>query len=209
MTPLPSGRNAIESVPAVSAPELIVEAVTQSTGVQVRGDLVRVETQEDGSVAETPMTFSLTGSGQAYVGNAGWDGYEVEMSRDGDSVWFTANDAYVEALGRSELAGVCLSSHDPLVAQWQWLDGPEGVLAGLLGEAQLGAPTVDESGAEVLFSVVSGGAVVGSLQVSALGDPVPTLLEIDDPSGWGTVEFTEWGEVGTPEKTGCQREDSP
>ncbi|WP_084038669.1 hypothetical protein [Demequina sp. NBRC 110053] len=203
VTPLPAERNGIEVVPAAAVPAAILDAVAAQTSVEVTGALERTATQEDGSVERTPLAFTLSGSDVAYDATVTWDDATVALSRDGESWWLGADAPYADALGRPDSVDLCLAEDDPLRERWEWLDGADALLGTVLGEALLGGAEVSAGGAIVTFQVVAGGAVVGELDVSGVGDPVPLLLTVDDPSGSAEVEFSEWSAVADPSARGC------
>ncbi|WP_062303053.1 hypothetical protein [Demequina subtropica] len=205
-TPLPADRNAIEAVDAADAPEAILAAVRRQTSATVTGELERRTTGEDGAVARSAVALAWTGTDRDYEASVSWDGATVTLSRAGDDLWVEADARYARQVGRPALVeGQCLGPGDALREQWEWLDGPDAILATLLGTAQVGGVEVEDEVAT--FLVAAGGPVVGTLAVSAVGDPVPLRLEVEDPSGSADLSFGGWS-AGVPGARGCPADGS-
>lgn len=208
ITPLPAERNGIEEMPSATAEAAILAAIEAQTSVEIAGALERSATQEDGSVVRTPLTFAFSGAERAYSATVTWSGATVALSRHGDELWMEADAAAAQALERPDATGVCLPADDPLRAQWDWLDGPQAVIEALLADAALGGGDVDDSEQVATFQVVAGGAVVGTIEASAVGQPVPLRLELEDASGTASVEFIAWSATLEPAATGCDDVDT-
>ncbi|GIG54902.1 hypothetical protein [Demequina activiva] len=202
-TPLPAERNGIEEMPSATVEAAILTAVDAQTSAEVSGALVRSTTREDGTVTQSPFSFTFAGTERAFDASATWSGATVALSGAGEELWIAADPAAASALGRPDAAGLCLASDDPLRAQWAWLGSGRAIVETLLGDAELGGAEVDDTGQSVTFQVLAGGAVVGTVEVSATGQPVPSRIELEDPSGAATVEFSRWSAPPAPIASGC------
>jgi len=206
-TELPAGRNGIELLPLARVPGSVIDAMDRQTSVVVEGSLVRRLTSQDGRTTdETPLEFKVVGAERAFDAQVTFGDAEVVVSRAGDDVWVQGNEAYALAMGDPALvAGVCVGPQDRAFAPWVWLDGPQELLATLLGTAALGTPDIAGSGAQTtaVFPVGAGGPVVGSFTVAAAGEPLPVMIEVDDPSGRGAVTFADWSDAAVPTPLGC------
>lgn len=210
--PLPSGRNGVELIPVDVVTRSVLAAIDSQDSVVVRGSLVRRLTSQDGSVTvETPLAFTMVGTEHNFEAEVAFGDATVVVKRLGDDVWVQGNEVYATAMGApAVVSGVCVAPDDDAFAPWRWLDGPRAIVETLLGVAALGSPMVTGTGADALvqYPLGAGGPVVGSFSVAASGEPLPALIEVDDLSGVGVVEFAQWSAEGVGDSDGCGDLDS-
>lgn len=194
VTALPAGRNGIEAVDVAAAPVAMLDAVDRQATVVATGELDRKLTSQDGQTTSVEhLSFRLEGGQRSFDAHVTWGDFDIDLSRLGDEVWVRGNAAYAGAMGNAAIEqGVCVGPDSPEFAAWTWLDGPHALVAMLMGSAALGTAVIDEAAHQAVFPVGAGGPIVGSLTVALMGEPLPAILEVDDPSGSGRVAFSDW-----------------
>ncbi|OIH95393.1 hypothetical protein [Curtobacterium sp. MCBA15_001] len=200
------GRTALDDVLAAmrSEPVVVTGTVTElvpdpaaapGAGDTVPGRTVRIDWRG------TPTDSRL----QLTVGDV-----TVDARRRADDVWVTGNAAFVARSGLAQAARgrVCVAATSAAIRDLAPFTEPDDLLRSLLGTGSdvtlhPGAVTGSGSASRVQIVVADGSSPVGTLEVSAVGAPVPYAFRASDSTGTVDLTFTDWGkaqELGEPDR---------
>ncbi|GGK94068.1 hypothetical protein GCM10009769_10150 [Curtobacterium luteum] len=124
----------------------------------------------------------------------------LDARRRGDEVWVRGNRAFAERTGLDDATTgrVCVAAGSSALRTFAPFTTPEDLLQALLGaDADVtlhpGAVTGSGKAARAQVVVASGSSPVGSLEVSAVGQPLPYSLRAADGTGTVSLSFSSWG----------------
>lgn len=203
--PVDGNRNGIETVDGATALRDVLAAMRSepfaATGTVT--ELVPDPDAERGSDATVPgrtVRFDYRGTPTDSALRLTVGAVSLDARRQADDVWVTGNAGFVSRSGLDRAASgrVCLPAGSAALRTFEPFTTPEDLLQDLLGTGSavtLHPGAVTGSGADARAQVVlaSGASPVGSLVVSAVGEPVPYSLEAADTTGTVTMTFRSWG----------------
>lgn len=141
------------------------------------------------------MTIDFRGTATAFSARLTAGDVEVTAVVSAEGSRVRGNAAFVrQNPGRVADAVVCSVGLDPVLDAWGPVLDPTAFVTSLLDGAGVAAnpPTGDAETIEVVTG--EEGSVVGVLTVDRHGPPLPRSFVAADPSGEGSLQFTEWGE---------------
>lgn len=204
--PLDGDRNGIETVDGTTALRDVLRAVRDSSVIAsgTVTELVPDPAARQGSGDTVPgrtVRFAYRGvpadsSLQLTVGDV-----TLDARRRGDDVWVRGNAAFAERTGLDDATRgrVCVAAGSAALRTFAPFTAPDDLLRGLLGadaDVTLHPGAVSGTGDDARAQVVvaDGSSPVGSLEVSAVGEPVPYSLRAADATGTVSLTFGSWGE---------------
>jgi hypothetical protein len=199
-------RNGVEYLDGPTALDAVLRSVRTATSVTMAGTFTELLEAPQGS-DERPegRTLSVT-----FVGTAADYSARVEVD-DGTAVQTTDVRTSGATSEVTTTAASCVSSADDAVTRFAPLLSPPTLLSTLLrtGDAALtvstGAVVEGAPGEPATVELVVGddSSVVGTLVVSAEGEPRPLSFTAADPSGRGVFTFSRWDERASLPDLGC------
>jgi len=114
----------------------------------------------------------------------------------GNAAFLSSAGLDADAITEAGAEWACLPTGRFAVADWGSLLDPVGLISDLLvieGESEITVSTGAVSEDVLSLVVGAGSGPIGSLEVSAVGEPLPTILNAADTSGLGEFAFSDWG----------------
>lgn len=203
--PTDGSRNGIETVDGARALRDVLEAMRAEpvTATGTVTELVpdpRAERGSDATVPGRTVRFDYRGTPTDSALQLSVGAVTLDARRKGDDVWVTGNAAFVgrSGLDRAASGRVCVPAGSAALRTFEPFTTPEDLLQDLLGSGSTvtlhpGAVSGVGKDARTQIVLADGSSPVGSLVVSAVGEPVPYSLEAADPTGTVSMTFRSWG----------------
>ncbi|WP_413600684.1 hypothetical protein [Curtobacterium sp. Curtsp57] len=189
---------AMRSEPVVATgtvTELVPDpAAAKGSGDTVPGRTVRIDYR--GTTEDSALRLS--------VGDV-----SLDARRRADDVWVSGNAAFAAQSGLAKVTSgrVCVPATSATVRDLAPFTEPDDLLRSMLGTGSdvtlhPGAVTGTGDDARVQIVVANGSSPIGSLVVSAVGEPVPYSFRASDTTGTVELSFADWGksqDLGDPD----------
>ncbi|WP_144760708.1 hypothetical protein [Curtobacterium sp. 9128] len=139
----------------------------------------------------------------------------LDARRRADDVWVSGNAAFAaqSGLAKATSGRVCVPATSATMRDLAPFTEPDDLLRSLLGTGSdvtlhPGAVTGTGKDARVQIVVANGSSPIGTLVVSAVGEPVPYSFRASDTTGTVDLTFADWGaeqDLGDPDDVvaGC------
>ena len=194
-------RNGLEFLPGTEALEQVIGAARAERTVTMTGTYTERIPNPDATgdpLPGLPVAVTVTGSATVYLATVTTGDVSGTMRVTGNAAVVTGNAGFLSPLGLvASTDWQCVEGGSGRLRDWRTLVDPARLLDTLLTPTEANGLTIGTGavlGDTVEIVVGSGESTIGTLTVSALGRPVPSLLVAADPTGEGTFTFTGWGE---------------
>jgi hypothetical protein len=212
--PVDGSRNGIETVDGATALADVLAAM-RSSSVTVDGSVtesVPDPSARPGSSDTVPgrqVSIDYRGTTDDSALRLSVGDVSLDARRRADDVWVSGNAAFAaqSGLSRATAGRVCVAATSATMRDLAPFTTPSDLVQSLLGSGTAvtlhpGAVTGAGDDARVQIVVANGSSPVGSLVVSAVGEPVPYSFQASDATGTVRLTFSGWGErqdLGDPD----------
>jgi hypothetical protein len=196
-------RNGIEFLVGQDALDQVIAAARTARTVTMTGSYDELLPPPEGQrdpVAGLSLSVTVTGSPSDYTAQVDASGVAGEVRAQQATVVARGSAEFLGTLGAvGDAEWACVPGGTASLAPWQPLLDPAGLIDTLLSveegaETDLVVDTGALVGDTVELVISSGGALIGTLVVSAVGPPLPHSLIASDLSGEAIFTFDGWGE---------------
>lgn len=197
-------RNGVEFLIGQDALDQVLAAARTARSVTMTGSYDELLPPPEGErepVIGLSLDVTVAGSPNDYLAEVDAGGLVGEIRAQQGTVVARGSAEFLATLGaEGDDEWSCVPGGTSSLAPWQPMLDPADLLAALLTveegtESDLVVDTgaVVDSTVELVIS--SGGALIGTLIVSAVGPPLPLSLTASDTSGDATFTFEGWGDA--------------
>lgn len=196
-------RNGIEFLVGQDALDQVLAAARTARTVTMTGSYDELLPPPEGEREPVPglsLAVSVTGSANDFLAEVDAGGLAGEIRAQQGTIVARGSDEFLAILGTEpDDEWACVPGGTSSLTAWQPLLDPAELIATLLtveegAETDLVVDTGAVVGDTVELVISSGGSLIGTLIVSAVGPPLPLSLIASDTSGDAAFTFEGWGD---------------